>query len=214
MKKIISLILGALLLLSAAALAETQIRAEYEGFGYVELEFSRNVVWSDPRVTAVDSEGTPYDVQIIKVDEDDLKLRIPLIEDGRDYTLTLSGADGEAPASVSFFASPEKSSLIEEIDFDATDSAGIIEVDFNFDVVYDSGFSITITDMNGAEQSYYEIKKDSDGFDVHVGKLAVAQSHIITFTGVAAKDDKAPASLGDFSASYSGKFIVAPYCCA
>lgn len=213
MKKTIATIL-AVMLLTTAAYAAVNMRAEYEGFGYAELELSRDVIWNDPQVSAVDGEGNPADVQLIRKDEDDVKIRIPMYEDGKTYTLTLSGIEGEAPVSAELFANPEKTSLIEEIDFEATDSEGIIEVDFNFDVVYDGGFSVTITDMNGVEYPHYEIRKESDGFEVHVGKLAVFKSHIISFSGVAAKSSKAPASLGDFSASYSGKFVVAPYCCA
>lgn len=213
MKKMFVWLLAALMLIAAAE-AEVRLQAEYEGFGYADLELNRDVLWTEPQVSAVDADGNPTDVQLIRADEDDVKIRIPMYEDGKTYTLTLSGMKDEAPVSVELFANPEKSSMIEEIDFDATDSEGIIEVDFSFDVVYDSGFSITITDLNGAEHPYYEIKKDSDGFDVYVGKLAVGKTHIITFSGVAAKSSNAPASLGDFSASYSGKFVVAPYCCA
>lgn len=213
MKKLFALLVVALMTIVAAE-AEVRLHAEYEGFGYGELELSRDVIWNEPQVSAVDGEGNPVDVQLIRADEDDVKIRIPMYEDGKTYTLTLSGIEGEDPVSAELFADPEKSSLIEEIDFKATDSEGIIEVDFNFDVVYDGEFSVTITDMNGAEHPYYEIKKDSDGFKVYVGRLAVAKSHVLTFSGVAVKDSKAPASLGDFSASYSAKFVVAPYCCA
>ena len=97
-KTLIALLLVAALALAAIpALAEMTFtaaptvetssmiqRTVYEGFGYVEVDFFRDVNYENPAVTVTDATGAAVSATIVQLDDDDLTFQIA------DYAVSLT----------------------------------------------------------------------------------------------------------------------------
>ena len=92
MKKGIVVLL-ALMLMTVSAMAETSIveKIHYEGRGFIEVEFVRDVRYQDPAVTLRDQDGVEYPATIVEQDEADRALFIEDLPGGVTYDLTPAG---------------------------------------------------------------------------------------------------------------------------
>ena len=95
MKKTLTLVLALVCLICAAipAMAATASikRTEYEGSGYVEVDFKMDVQYKSAKVTVKDSDGKSYTAKISDKDEDDMTFKVSGIKDGKTYKYTISG---------------------------------------------------------------------------------------------------------------------------
>ena len=159
MKKMMAVLMAVAMMLAVAAQAAEIEKAEYEGFGYVEVDFINDVRYTgDVQVTVTDVAGTNFTATVQKMDDDDLTFKVDDIVEDQVYNYTISGIEGDAALSGEFYASALKSSMIEKVEYDADDRE--LDIDFNMDVRYDANSTVTVTDAAGNEYATTILEKD------------------------------------------------------
>ena len=183
MKKALVIVLSALILTSAIAGAQTLIgaRAEYEGFGIVELDLNQNVRWIEPIITVTDPIGDTFEAQVFKYDEDDVDFLVPNVVEDQVYTCTVSGIEGGETITCEFYAPALKSTMIHSVDYDAEDRE--VEIEFAMNVTYESP-SVTVFDANGTQYETRIIERDNDSLDVRVKGLTRGGTYTVSVSGV------------------------------
>lgn len=172
------------MMLMVAAQAAQIEKTEYEGFGYVEVDFINDVRYTgDVQVTVTDVAGTNYTATVQKMDDDDLTFKVDNIVEDQVYNYTISGIEGDAALSGEFYASALKSSMIEKVEYDVNDRE--LDIDFNMDVRYDENSTVTVTDAAGSEYATTILEKDSDSIEARVEGLTPGETYTITITGIA-----------------------------
>jgi len=186
MKKVLAIILAALLIACAAANAQTGLkaRAEYEGFGVVELGLNRDVTWDTPVVTFTDSFGMVYDSEVLKYDRDDVEVLVGLMPEDHTYTCTVSGFSGGGTVSCELYAASERSSMIRKVEYDADDRE--LDIEFAVDVEFENP-AVTVSDANGSLYETRIIERDNDSLDVRVSGLTRGSTYTVTVSGVRAR---------------------------
>ncbi len=185
MKKLTAVLMAVAMMLMVAAQAAQIEKTEYEGFGYVEVDFINDVRYTgDVQVTVTDVAGTNYTATVQKMDDDDLTFKVDNIVEDQVYNYTISGIEGDAQAlSGEFYASALKSSMIEKVEYDVNDRE--LDIDFNMDVRYDENSTVTVTDAAGSEYATTILEKDSDSIEARVEGLTPGETYTITITGIA-----------------------------
>lgn len=172
------------MMLMVAAQAAQIEKTEYEGFGYVEVDFINDVRYTgDVQVTVTDVAGTNYTATVQKMDDDDLTFKVDNIVEDQVYNYTISGIEGDAALSGEFYASALKSSMIEKVEYDVNDRE--LDIDFNMDVRYDENSTVTVTDAAGSEYATTILEKDSDSIEARVEGLTPGETYTVTITGIA-----------------------------
>lgn len=185
MKRTIATIL-AVMLLATAAYAAVNVRAEYEGFGLVEVDFSRDVSWQDPKITITDALGAEYTTELVKMDDDDIKFRINNIVEDQTYNISIDGIRDEKTVNCEVYAASLKSNMIRETDYDADDRE--LDIEFAAKVSFDPGCEVTVTDAAGKQYGCTIIEKDWDGIEVRVDGLTRGETYTVSVSGVIASD--------------------------
>ena len=184
MKKMMAVLMAVAMMLAVAAQAAEIEKAEYEGFGYVEVDFINDVRYTgDVQVTVTDVAGTNFTATVQKMDDDDLTFKVDDIVEDQVYNYTISGIEGDAALSGEFYASALKSSMIEKVEYDADDRE--LDIDFNMDVRYDENSTVTVTDAAGNEYATTILEKDEDSIEARVEGLTQGGTYTVTVTGVA-----------------------------
>ena len=184
MKKLTAVLMAVAMMLTVAAQAAQIEKTEYEGFGYVEVDFINDVRYiGDVQVTVTDVAGTNYTATVQKMDDDDLTFKVDNIVEDQVYNYTISGIEGDAALSGEFYASALKSSMIEKVEYDVNDRE--LDIDFNMDVRYDENSTVTVTDAAGSEYATTILEKDSDSIEARVEGLTPGETYTITITGIA-----------------------------
>lgn len=184
MKKMMAVLMAVAMMLAVAAQAAEIEKAEYEGFGYVEVDFINDVRYTgDVQVTVTDVAGTNFTATVQKMDDDDLTFKVDDIVEDQVYNYTISGIEGDAALSGEFYASALKSSMIEKVEYDADDRE--LDIDFNMDVRYDENSTVTVTDAAGNEYATTILEKDEDSIEARVEGLTQGETYTVTVTGVA-----------------------------
>lgn len=184
MKKMMAVLMAVVMMLAVAAQAAEIEKAEYEGFGYVEVDFINDVRYTgDVQVTVTDVAGTNFTATVQKMDDDDLTFKVDNIVEDQVYNYTISGIEGDAALSGEFYASALKSSMIEKVEYDADDRE--LDIDFNMDVRYDANSTVTVTDAAGNEYATTILEKDEDSIEARVEGLTQGETYTVTVTGVA-----------------------------
>lgn len=186
MKKLTAILLTALIL-ALPALAATPVveRVEYEGNGFIEIDFERDVSYENPTVTVRDAAGAEYAVTVYERDDDDLTFRAEGLQPGGTYDITVDGirtGDGAFESITTPITLPEKGvPAIQKIEYDRGDS----ELDIEF--VENVDFSNVVVEVTGADGQAYEtrlIETDNDGLEVWVNGLTAGETYIAKVTGV------------------------------
>ena len=184
MKKMMAVLMAVAMMLAVAAQAAEIEKAEYEGFGYVEVDFINDVRYTgNVQVTVTDVAGTNFTATVQKMDDDDLTFKVDNIVEDQVYNYTISGIEGDAALSGEFYASALKSSMIEKVEYDADDRE--LDIDFNMDVRYDANSTVTVTDAAGNEYATTILEKDEDSIEARVEGLTQGETYTVTVTGVA-----------------------------
>ena len=184
MKKLTAVLMAVAMMLMVAAQAAQIEKTEYEGFGYVEVDFINDVRYTgDVQVTVTDVAGTNYTATVQKMDDDDLTFKVDNIVEDQVYNYTISGIEGDAALSGEFYASALKSSMIEKVEYDVNDRE--LDIDFNMDVRYDENSTVTVTDAAGSEYATTILEKDSDSIEARVEGLTPGETYTVTITGIA-----------------------------
>lgn len=184
MKKLTAVLMAVAMMLTVVAQAAQIEKTEYEGFGYVEVDFINDVRYTgDVQVTVTDVAGTNYTATVQKMDDDDLTFKVDNIVEDQVYNFTISGIEGDAALSGEFYASALKSSMIEKVEYDVNDRE--LDIDFNMDVRYDENSTVTVTDAAGSEYATTILEKDSDSIEARVEGLTPGETYTVTITGIA-----------------------------
>ena len=183
MKKVLAIVLAALIVACAAASAQTALRAiaEYEGFGLVELDLNRNVSWLEPLVTVTDANGNTFEAQVLKYDRDDVNFWVPNLAEDQLCTGAVSGTENGETVSFEFYASSQVSSMIRKVEYDAEDRE--LDIEFTMNVEYRNP-SVTVTDASGAQYETRILERDNDSLDVRVKGLNRGDSYTVSVSGV------------------------------
>ena len=190
MKKWFALLLVTATLIAAAlpamAASASIKKTEYEGSGYVDVDFRSRVQYKSAKVTVRDSSGKTYKANITEKDGDDLTFKTSGISSGKTYTYTISGVKksgeksyGTVTGKVTIPA-PTTTPKIKEVDYDKNDR----EVEFDFAAkVQWKGAKVTITD---GSKNYVTriIEKDKDSIEVKVSKLTIGKKYTYKISGV------------------------------
>ena len=135
-KRILSLLMALVLILSLPtfAFAATPVvkKAEYEGAGLVDLDFTTKVQYKKLKVKVKGPDGKTVTAAIVEKDSDDLTFRIPNAVPGKKYTYTVSGIRaGRSGAYQTIKGSirvPTWDPLFKDIEYDKIDN----ELDLDF----------------------------------------------------------------------------------
>ena len=199
MKKMIAVILTIMVFATAAAYAAINVRAEYEGFGLMEVDFSRDVRWQDPQIAVTDAFGGSYTAELVKLDDDDIKFRVGNIIEDQVYNISISGIQGEETVNCEVYAASLKSNMIREVEYDADDRE--LDIEFAGKVSYEANCEVMVTDAAGKQYNCTIIEKDRDSIEVWADGLTRGETYTVTVSGVIAADSSA-------AETYSREFVA------
>ena len=191
MKKIFALLLIALLVASVPVFAaqDDSIRVEYDGYGRVEVDFRKNVRYSDAKVEVKDPSGAVLPALIMDLDEDDLDFVVENLVPGETYSFSFTGvsyrASGETVPGGSFRVPGEGEVTIKKIDYDRDDRE--LEIEFVGRVEY-ADLIVTIEDANGKAYDANVCEKDRDSVELRVNGLERGTEYTVTVSGVRLPD--------------------------
>lgn len=189
MKKMVSVILAVMLLsVSIVAMAETPVieKIEYEGNGYIELDFLRDVEYQSPSVSVTNASGENLSVSILELDDDDMTIRADGMVKGQSYTITVSGIRSGRTGSFETIsgeiALPEEGvPAIQSVEYDRKDQE--LDIDFMERVDYQN-LTVEVTDLNGNLYQAQIGETDSDSIELWVSGLTEGQSYLVKVSGV------------------------------
>lgn len=190
MKKFVSAVLALVMMLSIAvpAMAATPSikKTEYEGSGYVEVDFKKNVQYKKAKVSVKDSDGKTYKASIKEKDKDDLTFKVSSIAAGKTYAYTISGIRaGKSGSYVSvsgtFKVPAAKTVSIKELDFDYDDKE--LEIEFSGKVQY-KNLKVKVKDANGKSYTVKIREKDSNSIEVRISGLKKNKKYAVNVSGV------------------------------
>ncbi len=192
MKKLLTaILLVALFAFAATAVAETPVieKLEYEGNGYLELDFQRDVEYQNLSVSVKNAANEEFPVTVVEQDDDDLTIRVDNLEKGQSYTVAVSGirsgASGEFETVTAEIALPEEGMpAIESVEYDRKD--GEVEIDFMEHVEY-KDLAVEITDLNGNTYEASVKESDSDSIELRTSGLVDGENYLLKVSGVSLK---------------------------
>ncbi|HIS02664.1 MAG TPA: hypothetical protein IAA75_02020 [Candidatus Pullichristensenella avicola] len=204
-KVIITMLLAALVLAAVPALAEMSFtaapgaadstmiqRTVYEGFGFVEVDFFRDVNYENPSVSVTDAAGAPVTATIIQLDDDDLTFQISNFAADATYNYTISGVrvgrtGAFTTASGSFIVPPEGATAIQKVDYDRDDRE--IEVEFTTLVQYEQP-AVQVITADGVAINATITDWDEDSIEARLdSRLELGAEYMVTVTGVRTAQD-------------------------
>lgn len=169
-----------------AASAPTVKKAEYEGSGRVEVEFSGKVAWKNASVTVKDTAGKSYTATIIEKDNDEIDFRIKNYKKNTTYKYTIKGVAKKGTTSYTKVTGKVKipaagKIVMDDIEFDSEDR----EVEFEFKgKVQWKNPTVTITDANGKNYVTKIKAKDYNSIEVKVKGMKNGKTYNYKISGV------------------------------
>ena len=178
-------------------------KTEYEGGGYVDVDFRRDVLWKKAKVTVKDSSGKKYTAKIVKKDHDSIDFYVKNIKAGKTYTYTISGVadwQGKTYGSVSGkFVTPKISSSVKVKKAKLDWAERELSIDFNKDVYLEDA-KVTVKDSSGKAYKAIIMDWDEDDLEVYIPSLKAGKKYTYKVTGiVAAGASNATSVSGTFS---------------
>lgn len=162
------------------------IRVEYDGFGRVEVDFARNVRYTNPQVSVQDATGATLPAIIRDLDEDDLDFIVENLTPGGEYTFTITGLNGETESVTGSFRVPAEGEIaIKSYDYDGDDQE--LEVEFAGKVEYDQP-TVSIQDTAGNVYEAEIRERDRDSVEMRVRGLQRGAEYTITISGLRLPD--------------------------
>ena len=188
-KRWISLILALAMLaaLAVPAIAATPIikKTEYQGRGYVEVDFMEKVSYQNPKVTVSDAAGNTYTAKITERDSADLTFRISGIRSNTRYTYRISGVrsrvSGTAIGVIDSFKTPVTELAIREVDYSARDRE--LEIEF-YGLVQYKNPKVTVRDTAGRTYTAVIVEKESRELEVRVAGLVKGRKYTVSVSGL------------------------------
>jgi len=192
-KRIVAMLLAALMLalcaIPAMAAAPKVKKAEYEGIGVVEVDFTtRNARYKSAKVVVKDSAGKKLTARILEKDSDNISFRVSGLKAGKKYTYTISGVRAGKTGSYGkvkgSFKTPSNKLAIQKVKYDSHDRD--LEVEFATKVQYKS-LKVTVKDANDNALTVSGLEKGSDDLEMTVKGMTRGKTYTITVSGVRVK---------------------------
>lgn len=198
-KRFAAMILAFAILLGIAvpvmAASPETLKAEYEGRGYVEVEFKTKVQYKNASVTVTDPEGKALAVRITEKDDDDITFHVDGLKPSTKYTFTVSGVrkgrSGAYGTVSGTFKTPRSELSVKEAEYDPRD--GELDLDFYGRVQYKNP-RVVIKDAAGRTCSCRITERDRDGMEIAVKGLASGK-YTVKISGIRLKGDTAYTSI-------------------
>ena len=197
-RKLLALTMTAALLLSGTAIAEAPVieSVEYEGQGYVEVEFLQNVRYETPVLTVTNNLGLNIPAELIATDDDDVLFRIDGFNPNQTYSFTLGGVraglTGAFESVSGEFTTPDEDlPFIKNVDTDLDDKE--IDVEFLGRVRWNDPV-VTVRTVPADPADEGEIletritERDNDGLEVRVKGLKKGEKYVVEVSGVSLYD--------------------------
>ena len=177
-------------------------KTEYEGAGYVEVDFTAKVRYKNVKVFVKGPDGKEKAAVVTEKDGDDLTFRITDAKPGKKYTYTISGVrvgkSGAFQSVTGSFRVPKWDPLIKEIDYDAKDRE--LEIEFIKRVQY-KNLKVIITDANGKNLRCGVDERTAKDIDLYVKGMKKGEKYHISLSGIRTAGQKSYGTI-------SGMFVA------
>ena len=189
-KRMISMVLALAMILSLSvtvmAAAPVVEKTEYEGNGFVEVEFTRKVQYKNAKVTVKNAAGKKMTAIITEKDDDELTFHVKGLKSGAKYSYTISGVragrSGRYQSISGTFKVPNRDPLIKEIEYDAKDRE--MEIEFVKRVQY-RNLKVTIRDAAGNTVKCRIDEKNAKEIELVIpGGLKHGAKYTVTISGI------------------------------
>lgn len=177
---------------ATAATAPAVEKTVYKGFGYVEVDFVKDVNYENPTVTVTDAQGSAVEAVIVSLDDDDLTFQITGFAADADYDYAIAGVrEGRSGDYTSvtgtFTVPPEGAAVIKKVDYDADDRE--IDIEFSALAQYQTP-SVQIVAADGTSIAATVKDWDEDSIEARLdAPLTLGTEYTVTVTGVRAASD-------------------------
>jgi hypothetical protein len=191
------LALTMILCLSIPALAVSpEVRkAEYEGRGYVEVDFKTRVQYKNVSVTVKDPAGNALTAKITDKDDDDITFYVKGLKPGVKYDFTISGVrkgqSGSYGKVSGTFKTPKSELSVKEAEYDRRE--GELELEFCGRVQYNNP-KVVIKDAAGKTYTCRICELDRDEMEIAVKGLESGK-YTVKITGIRLYGEKTYTSI-------------------
>ena len=175
----------------AMAAAPEMQKAEYEGRGYVEVDFRSKVQYKNASVTVKDPAGKTLRARITEKDDDDMTFYVNSVKPGTTYRFTISGVrkgrSGSYGTVNGSFKTPGNTLSVKKAAYDRRD--GELELEFSKAVQYNNP-KVIIKDAAGKTYTCRISERDRDEMDIIVKNLKSGK-YTVKITGIRLKGNTA-----------------------
>lgn len=194
MKRFFALILTLTVLLGvsvpAMAASKDALKVQYEGRGYVEVDFNCRVRYKNTSVTVKDPSGNALAVKITEKDDDDITFHVDGLKPNTKYTFTVSGVKkGQSRSYGTYkgaFRTPKRGLSVKETEYNCRN--GKLELEYRGSVQYKNP-KATVTDSEGNTYPCRIIELEGDETEIIVKGLKNGR-YTVKISGIRLKGDK------------------------
>ncbi len=174
----------------AMAAAPEPLKVEYEGRGYVEVEFKSKVQYKNASVTVKDPTGKKLTAKITEKDDDDITFYVKSLKPGTTYSFTISGIrkgqSGSFGTIKGSFKTPKSELSVRKAEYDRKD--GELELEFYGLVQYNKP-KVIIKDALGKTYTCRISELRRDELEIVVKGLKCGK-YTVKVSGIRLKGDK------------------------
>ena len=193
-KRFVAVILALVTILSlsvpAMAAAPETLKAEYEGRGYVEVDFKTKVQYKNASVTVKDPAGKKLAAKITEKDDDGITFYVKSLKPDTTYSFTISGIrkgqSGSYGTIKGSFKTPKSALSVRKAEYDRKD--GELELEFYGLVQYNKP-KVSIKDADGKTYTCRISELSRDELEIVVKGLKCGK-YTVKVSGIRLKGDK------------------------
>ena len=179
----------------AVAASPEMLKAEYEGRGYVEVDFKTKVQYKNATVTVKDSAGKTLPVKITEKDDDELTFRVNGLKADTKYSFAISGIrkgrSGAFGTVNGSFKTPKSELSVRKAEYDRKD--GELDLEF-YGLVQYKNPKVIIKDASGKNYSCSISDLDRDEMEIAANGLPRG-NYTAKIYGIRLKGDKTYTSI-------------------
>ena len=198
-KRFLAVVLAMVVMLCSAvpalAAAPDLEKADYEGRGYVEVDFRTRVQYKNVEVQVMDAAGKPLAVRITEKDDDDMTFYVKGLKPGKAYTFTISGIRNGRSGSYGMvtgtFKTPKNELSVRKAVYDRRDKE--LNLEFYGRVQYKNP-KVVIKDATGKTYPCQIEELDRDEMELAVTSLPKGK-YTVKISGIRLQGDQAYTSI-------------------
>ena len=192
---ILALVIMLCISIPAMAAAPEMLKTQYEGRGYVEVDFKTNVQYKNTTVTVKDPTGKTLAAKITEKDDDDITFHVSSLKPSTTYSFLISGIrkgrSGSYGTVKGSFKTPRSELSVKKAEYDRTD--GELELDF-YGLVQYKNPKVVIKDTTGKTYTCRISELDRDEMEIVVKGLKSGK-YTAKISGIRLKGDNAYTSI-------------------